>query len=445
MDLRELSVSDALLIWAVGIALVLLATGPVLLRMRRQERQTDQAEALAVAYGLNEPASLHPVVDPGLCIGTGSCVDVCPEGQVLGIRHGQAIAIAPASCIGHGLCERSCPVEAIQLVFGTEKRGVDIPRIREDFQTNVPGLYIIGELGGMGLIRNAFEQGRQCVEGLAAKMKAAGDGNLDLVIAGAGPAGLSASLHARRAGFSFVTLDKEADLGGAVRHYPRKKLVMTAPVHIPGFGKIGARDMRKEDLISTWNRIAAEADLPIHPDRTVREVKRNGRGFLVETDAEVYHARRVILAIGRRGIPRKLGVPGEELPNVQYALAEPEAFQEDRILVVGGGDSAVEAAIALADQPANTVRISYRRDRFSRIKPANRTRVQEAVQRGRLEVHWSTTVARIEVNEVLLSTEDGTQYSIDNDQVFVFAGGELPTSFLRECGVQIDTKFGAVR
>jgi thioredoxin reductase (NADPH) len=435
--------SDTALIWLLGLGLAALASGPILFGLWSKERRTDEAEALALEYGLHEPASLHPVVDPGLCIGTGSCIDVCPEAQVLGLRHGQAIAIAPAACIGHGLCERACPMEAIQLVFGTKKRGVDIPRISGDFETNVPGLYIVGELGGMGLIRNAFEQGRQCIDAISRRGGGGGDGDvLDLVIVGAGPAGLSASLCAKQAGMRFVTLDKEPDLGGAVRHYPRKKLVMTAPVKVPGFGKIGPSEIRKEDLMAAWVRIAKEAELPIQGDRTVRAVRRDGGGFEVDTAQEVYRARRVVLAIGRRGIPRKLGVPGEALPNVSYSLAEPEAFEGDRIVVVGGGDSAVEAAVALAEQRATEVRMSYRKDQFSRIKPGNRTRVDDAVAQGRLFVHWSTAVTSVETDKVWLTSGSDAPYSLDNDQLFVFAGGELPTGFLRECGVEIDTKFG---
>lgn len=429
------------MIWLLGTVLGTAAAGPVLVRIRRRERETDAAEARALAYGLHEPASLHPVVDPHLCIGTGGCVDACPEG-VIGFRNGQALAVAPASCIGHGLCERACPVEAIQLVFGTKTRGVDIPRIKGDFETNIPGLYIIGELGGMGLIRNAFEQGRQCVEGIARKSVQGGKDLLDLVIVGAGPAGLAASLYAREAGLRFVTLEREADLGGTVRHYPRKKLVMTTPLAVPGHGKVGAREILKEDLIAMWDRIAA--DLPIHTDVTVKVVHHAGNGFAIETNRYGYHARRVILAIGRRGVPRKLGVPGEDLPNVQYALAEPETFRGDRVLVVGGGDSAVEAALALSEQKGTKVRMSYRREQFSRIKPANRTRVEEAIEEGTVEVHWSTDVSRIERDKVWLSSSQAGSPSptVPVDQVLIFAGGELPTPFLRQCGVDIDTKFG---
>lgn len=435
--------TDGTVVALIGLGLGLLASGPVVLRLRAKERRTDEAEALALEYGLHEPASLHPVVDPDRCIGTGSCVDVCPEGQVLGIRDGQAVAVAPASCIGHGLCERSCPLEAIQLVFGTARRGVDIPRIKPDFETNVPGLYIIGELGGMGLIRNAFEQGRQCIEGIAPRARRSRGDGLDLVIVGAGPAGLSASLHAQRAGLRFVTVDKEPELGGTVRHYPRKKLVMTEPVKIPGVGRIGRREIRKEDLMEVWTRVAKEADLPFRLGLTVHDVAPVPGGFEVRTQGESFRATRVVLAIGRRGIPRKLGVPGEDLPKVQYALAEPEAFRGDRVLVVGGGDSAVEAALALSEERGTQVILSYRRDRFSRIKPGNRDRVEAAMAQGRIDVHWSTEVQRIEADRVWLTVEGGHPYGVPNDQVLIFAGGELPSRFLDECGVEVDTKFGA--
>jgi thioredoxin reductase len=339
-------------------------------------------------------------------------------------------------------------MEAIQLVFGSAKRGVDIPRIKPDFETNVPGLYVIGELGGMGLIRNAFEQGRQCIEGIAVRAAGRTPGPtsadvLDLVVVGAGPAGISASLHARKAALRFVTLDKEPDIGGTVRHYPRKKLVMTEPVKVPGFGKIGGREIRKEELIETWSRIAAEADLPLRLGETVESVVRVGDTFEVRAGSSVYRSRRVVLAIGRRGIPRKLGVPGENLSKVQYSLAEPEAFAGDRILVVGGGDSAVEAAIRLAEQSGTHVTLSYRGDRLTRIKPANRTRVERSILHGAIEVHWSTQVEAVEPDAVVLRDRDDQRYPVPNDQVFVFAGGELPTPFLVACGVEIDTKFGA--
>lgn len=434
---------DTLVIWGIAIGLTLLMALPMILRLRHKERRTEAARVEALRYGLNEPVSLHPVVDPQGCIGTSNCVSVCPE-TVLGIRDGQAVAVAPARCIGHGLCERICPMDAIQLVFGTEKRGVDLPRIRENFETNVPGLYVVGELGGMGLVANAFEQGRQCVEGIVKEREQGPSGILDLVIVGCGPAGLSASLTAKERGARFVTLEKET-LGGTVRHYPRKKLVMTRPVKVPGYGKLPLREVGKEELIDLWEDIADKAGLDVMTGVTVSAVERVAPyHFRVATRGAVYEAQRVILAIGRRGVPRKLGVPGEEgSARVSYSLREPEAYSNDRILVVGGGDSAVEAALALANQPGNEVRISYRGTAFSRIKPANHERIRDATRAGSLEVLWSTTPLEVLQDAVSLQGDESSRLEVPADQVFVFIGGELPTAFLRGCGVEIETHFGA--
>lgn len=435
--------TDAALIWMIGIASAMAVIIPFYLRQRKLERRAEEAEVEALRYGLHEPASLHPVVDIGYCINTGACVSVCPEGDVLGIRGGQAHPISPARCIGHGLCERACPVEAIQLVFGTEKRGVDIPRIQANFETNVPGLYIVGELGGMGLIRNAFEQGRQCVEGMPRPNGGRAGDVKDLLIVGSGPAGLSASLHAAQHGLNFLTVEREDQIGGTVRHYPRKKLVLTEAVKVPGYGRIGSREILKEELIEIWEDIAATTGLEVNTGETVESVTPGADGvFSVTTSKASYRARRVILAIGRRGVPRRLGVPGEQLPKVAYSLREPEHFSDDRILVVGGGDSAVEAALALAEQPGNDVKISYRKGRFSRIKPRNLERIEAGISEGAVEPLWSTNLVAIEPDSVAYTNGSSGRETLPNDQVFVFIGGELPTKFLDSCGVAIDTKFG---
>jgi len=440
---------DALLVPLIGAALVAVVLLPFLFRHRRREASSLEAEA----EGLHEPVTLHPVIDPAGCILTGSCIDICPEGDVFGLIDGRVKVISPARCIGHGLCERSCPMDAIQLVFGTEKRGIDIPRIQANFETNVPGLYIVGELGGMGLIGNAFEQGRQCIEGIVREMRGesgrAGEPELDLLIVGCGPAGLSASLSAKEAGLRFLTVERE-DIGGTVRHYPRKKLVLTRPVKVPGYGKLNFREVSKEQLIETWEEIVASAGLEVATGETVTAIRpRSGgtdagaaAGFVVTTSAREIETRRIVLAIGRRGIPRKLGVPGEELAKVAYSLREPESFAGDRIVVVGGGDSAVEAALALAEQPGNAVWISYRGDGFRRVKPKNHERVEAALAAGSLEILWSTNLVRVEPDAVVIRNGGG-ETTLANDYAFIFAGGELPTKFLQDCGIEIDTKFGA--
>ena len=435
--------TDTVIILAVGAGLTLLTVVPAWMRHHRREHQTRVREIEAVPYGLHEPVSLHPVVDLDRCIGIASCVTVCPE-DVLGIRDGHAVAVSPARCIGHGLCERICPMEAIRLVFGTETRGVDLPRVKENFETNVTGLYIVGELGGMGLIANAFEQGRQCVDGILAEEETGPEGLLDLVIVGCGPAGLSASLTALANDLDFVTLEKE-DVGGTVRHYPRKKLVMTRPVRVPGYGKLPASVIHKEELIEIWHDVVDRVGLTVNTSETVRAVERIGpHHFRITSDRGTYSANRVVLAIGRRGVPRKLGVPGEEeSARVSYSLREPEAFVGDRILVVGGGDSAVEAALALSEQPGNEVKISYRGSAFSRIKPANLDGVRAAIAKGSIEVHWETRPVEIGPDRVVLSADPDVQSDVAVDQVFVFIGGELPSGFLRASGVEIERHFGA--
>lgn len=433
---------ETVLIWGIAVALFLVFATPFMLKKRKLEKKTERAELEALKYGLKEPVSLQPVVDPDICIGSGSCVAACPEQDVLGLRNGQAVTVSPARCVGHGLCERSCPVDAIQLVFGSEKRGVDIPRIQENFETNVDGIYIIGELGGMGLIRNAFMQGKQCIDYiLKEKGKTPGD-MLDAVIVGCGPAGLAATIYSKLNNLNTVTLEQE-DIGGTVRNYPRKKVVMTSSIPIPGYGKIHQREIMKEELIRLWEDIIKELQLDIRTRQQVKNIEKMGKeAFLVQTDDHEYRARRVILAIGRRGTPHKLGIEGEDRPNVAYSLREPDQFRHMKITVVGGGDSAVEAALALSEEPGNRVRISYRRSSFFRIKPHNLERLEEAADSKSLEVLYETEVCRNEEDRIILEDKTGKRIELENDYLFIFAGGTLPMKLLEEVGVKIDTKFG---
>lgn len=423
----------------MGLALVIVV--PYLLKSFRKEREVLEAQQQSLEYGLYRPASLHPVVDPNQCIGTGNCVSVCPEKDVLGLLSGQAQPVSPARCIGHGLCERSCPVDAIQLVFGTLKRGVDLPRIQENFETNVPGLYVVGELGGMGLIRNAFEQGRQCIAGMPAP--GGQDDVLDVLIVGCGPAGLSCALEAARRGLSYVVIEKDG-VGGTVLSYPRKKLVMTEPVQLTASIRMDRRSFVKEELLDIWKQLVEEEALKVREHERVVSVDRSAAGdFQVKTSQTSFRARRVVLAIGRRGIPRKLDVPGEDGPNVHYALQDASLFAGDRVVVVGGGDSAVEAAVSLSEEAGTQVVLSYRGERFSRIKPDNNARLQAAVESGAIELALSSNLLNIWEDAVEIGFGDGSSRRIDNDYVFIFAGGSLPTPFLQACGIIIDTVFGS--
>lgn len=429
--------------WLVYLAPLVFVVVIHLLLRRRSERKSLALLSEARASGLDEPASLHPLIDPVLCIGCGACVKACPEGDVLGLIRGKAHLVAPSECIGHGACRAACPVGAITLVFGTERRGVELPHVGPDFQTNVPGLYIAGELGGMGLIRNAIEQGQQAMAEIAGRLKPGRRDrsmDADVIIVGAGPAGISASLAAKLAGLRAVTLEQE-ELGGTVSHYPRGKLVMTTPAVLPGFGKMKFREVGKEALLEFWREVIARAGLRIDYGERVNALERAEHGFTVSTHRRRLRAPAVLLAIGRRGTPRRLDVPGEQLSKVVYRLIDPGQYAGRDVLVVGGGDSALEAAATLAEETDARVTLAYRGAGFARAKAKNRARVEAAHAAGRLAVKLEAEVRRIAPEAVDLE-QAGMPVRLPNDSVIICAGGVLPTAFLRSAGVEIEVRHG---
>lgn len=408
--------------------------------MRRRHTQKGHAEQLrqSLEAGLNEPASLHPVIDPQRCLGSSSCIKACPE-EALGIVGGKAVLVNGAACIGHGACRAACPVEAITLVFGTEKRGIEIPQVSPTFESNVSGIFIAGELGGMGLIRKAAEQGRQAVDAVRARPRNGFDH--DVVIVGCGPAGLSAGLAAIQHKLKYRLLEQEESLGGAVFHYPRNKVAMTAPVKLALIGKVRFGEVQKEKLLDFWNRVVGKTGLKISFRECMEGVEPDGDGFIVHTNQGKHRTRSVLLTMGRRGTPRKLGVPGEETPKVVYRLINPAQYDGQAVLVVGGGDSALEAALAVAGQPGTTVTLSYRSEAFSRVKQKNRQAIEDAQEAKRIRVELESNVVAITPDIVQLKTKAGT-VELPNQAVIVCAGGLLPTPLLQKIGIRFDTKHG---
>ncbi|MGE5683219.1 MAG: NAD(P)-binding domain-containing protein [Bacillota bacterium] len=407
---------------------------------KKKTNSTGEKITEAKELGFHEPVSLHPVVNHEMCIGSGACILACPEKDILGISNGQAVVINASRCVGHGACFQACPVNAISLHMGTEKRGVGLPHLNEKYETNLPGLFIAGELGGMGLIKNAVEQGKQAIENISKNIKRNSTANYDVVIIGAGPAGISASLSAAKNKLRFITIEQDS-LGGTVFNFPRSKIVMTSPMDLPLYGKVKLSQTSKDKLLELWKDVLKENNIKINEMEKVTCVEKRESIFETITEKGRYTSDFVLLAIGRRGSPKKLGVPGEGKQKVAYRLLEPELITDKHILIIGGGDSAVEAACSLIGRN-NIITVSYRGNSFNRIKPLNLERILKAHSNNDLKILYKSEVSEISEETVILKLDGEEKVSLKNDLVYIFAGGELPSQFLEKIGVKITKKYG---
>jgi thioredoxin reductase/Pyruvate/2-oxoacid:ferredoxin oxidoreductase delta subunit len=390
------------------------------------------------------PQSQHPHIDTTYCIGCATCTMVCPEGDVLAMLAGQAVIVNGYKCIGHSLCAEACPVGAITMVMASPSMGADMPNLTPEFETSVSNMFIVGELGGLALIKNAVNQGRDCIDIIQARipgLRRSGHAPdvLDALIVGAGPGGISASLRAIERKLNYLTVD-ESEIGGTVAKYPRQKLVLTSPVELPIYGKFKKTELSKEDLLSIWNEVLQRVDFKFRSGEKVEDIKKGEDGiFDVITTKGRYRACTVVLAVGKGGVPRKLGVKGEELPKVMYRLIEADHYVNKNILVIGGGDSAVEAAMGLAHQVGNKVTLSYRKECFTRLKDRNEKRMEEHRRSGKIQVIFNSSPAEFKQSSVSLDV-GGELQEIPNDFVWIFAGGEPPTAFLKKIGVQVGAR-----
>jgi thioredoxin reductase (NADPH) len=432
---------ESIIIYSLAAVLSALLVFIYLRKKKRESQRVDEKIREAKSAGIHEPVSLHPVVNVNACIQTGACISACPEKDILGIRNGKATLVNASRCIGHGACFHACPTEAITLRIGTESRGVELPHINQNFETNVPGIFIAGELGGMGLIRNAVTQGREAVENIHKSVRKDHKAEYDLIIVGAGPAGISAGLTAKKLGLKFVVLEQDT-LGGTVFTFPRKKIVMTSPMDLPLYGKVKLFETSKSELLSLWNDALNKNGITISENMKVESISsQEGSHSVAIVTGEKFASSAVLLAIGRRGTPRKLNIPGETLEKVAYRLLEPEEINGKHIMVVGGGDSAIESALLLAEN--NHVTLSYRGNAFNRVKPLNSTAINKATAEGRVELKLNSNLTGIKDEYITMTVEGKSEeISVRNDLVYIFAGGELPIQFLEKAGIKIEKKFG---
>ncbi len=428
---------DTLITYGIGGIICFIFLTIYLKSLKKREQRAREAAEKGKLFS-EGPKAQHPHIDTNYCIGCATCTSVCPEGDVLAMIGGKAVIVNGHKCIGHGLCADACPVGAITMVMATPSMAGDLPFLTPEFETTVRNMFIVGELGGLALIKNAVNQGRECVDTVAARIKDAAsplpDGALDLIVIGAGPAGISASLRAIEHKLKYLTIERD-EVGGTVAKYPRQKLVMTSPVEFPMYGKFKKLQLSKENLLAFWDMVLNRADFNVSTGEKVEDVKKGDDGlFTVVTVNNHYRARAVILALGKAGEPRKLGVKGEDLPKVMYRLIEADHYINKNILIVGGGDSAVEAAMGLANQAGNKVTLSYRSERFSRIKERNAKRIEECMKSGKVKVIFNSTPVEFTPDAAVLEVA-GTKQQIPNDFVWIFAGGTPPNAFLKKIGV----------
>ncbi|HET6410586.1 MAG TPA: NAD(P)-binding domain-containing protein [Anaeromyxobacter sp.] len=418
------------------VAVALLALGHVGRRRARARRDLAALEQNR-RRGLHLARSLHPVIDPDICIGSLSCLKACPEGDILGVIEGAARLVHADHCIGHGRCAAECPVGAIRLVFGSAERGVDLPEVSTVFESSRAGVHVVGELGGMGLIKNAITQGLQVAEHLAGGVSREGPG---VLIVGAGPAGIATALGLKARAVPFRLVD-QGTMGGSVAHYPRRKIAMTETVNLPLWGRFGRPSISKEALLRTWVRILEKTGIVVEEGVRVTGIEGSDGRFAVTTERGALPAQKVVLAIGRRGTPRRLGVKGEDLEKVVYGLTDPEQYDGQKVLVVGGGDAALEAAIQLSEESTAEVSLSYRGAELGRCREANRQKFGALSAAGRIGALLSSQVTEIRAQEVVLEAR-GAAVRLQNDFVIVNIGGELPVEFLAKSGVSLRRYYG---
>ena len=334
--------------------------------------------------------------------------------------------------------------EKLEVVLTSADMAQPRPALKKNNESNIPGLYIIGDLAGAPVIKYAMAQGFEVIEHIAAKSDAkSGDpAVLDLLIIGGGAAGLNAALAAKDKGLRAIVLEK-AKVANTIENFPEGKWVYAEPDSSPPKGKLWLDGARKEDLLARWSQIVHENQLDVRAEEALKSLTKQPDGsFHIVSDKGEYRTRRVILATGQRGNPRKLKVPGEERENVYHRLYSPRHYKNEDILVVGGGNSAIEAALVLSEQ--NRVRLSYRSGEFSRIFKDNERKLNEAVAAKRIELILNSSVKEFGEGKARLEIDrGGHQESVEvpYHHAFVLVGADVPVKFLKSLGIRLENEW----
>lgn len=427
-------------IGSVGAGLLagLLVFGGLGLRARRRARKANAARQLSHPV---QPSLVKrlPQIDATTCLGCYACVDACPY-DVLEVRRYVAVVARADDCCGLTLCEQRCPNGSLVVADGEPLE--DRPRVHESLESvDVPGLYIAGDLTGLPLIRNAINQGSHAIREIVECSPKSRPGVSDVLIVGAGPAGISAALEAKVRGVSATVLE-QATVAASIKSFPRGKLVFDQPLGMPLAGELWLEESTKEELLAKWLRIVRRAELDIREGQRVSEIRRDADAFVVTTlDAagatELHRARHVLLAIGRRGTPRRLDVAiaPEAESHVHYALVDARAFAGRNVVIVGLGDTAMETAIALARQSETRVTVVYRGADFRRGKARNIDELKRLAAEGRIELRFESQVAAVEAGGVWVRGPAGER-RVEADAVFVLIGAIVPWEFLTRIGIR---------
>jgi thioredoxin reductase/NAD-dependent dihydropyrimidine dehydrogenase PreA subunit len=410
--------------------------------LARQRASRGRAAALPA---LLKPATRVrlPQIDASTCLGCYACVDACPY-DVLDVTRYVAVVVRPEACCGLTLCEQRCPNGSLRITDG-EPIG-DLPRLGDALESlDVPGVYLAGDITGLPLIKNAIHQGALAADRVfedLTRQSEKGKGGLDLLIIGAGPAGISAALRASALGLAFAVVE-QGDVAQSIQSFPRGKLVFDQPLELPTAGKLWLKESTKEELLLHWMRIVRRERLPIHEGTRMTRLEKRAVGFCVTTEPreggppQAWEARRVIVAVGQRGSPRRLPFPLDPavLARVHYHLADARSFEGKRVVVVGLGDVAMEAAVALCRQRGTKVTVVHRGEGFARGKARNIEEVRREVAAGRLVLRFDAEVTAISAEAATIRSPHGEE-AIPCDAVLVLIGSVPSFRALAEAGIR---------